>query len=129
MEQCLTNGANKQRLIIMFIGALNCAGNEQFGKASDDVSLVQTSLQIADTYATVMIAEYTDNLVLLLQSTLPSNCHDVYIYRTWTNQRQQYSDMPRRHRSVFVPQHSFRTCLWGSVTSLHVCTTSARMYH
>ena len=44
-------------------------------------------------------------------------------------QRQQYSEMPRRHRSVFVPQHSFRTCLWGSVTPLHVCTTSARMYH
>ncbi len=85
MEQCLTNGANKQRLIIMFIGALNCAGNEQFGKASDDVSLVQTSLQIADTYATVMIAEYTDNLVLLLQSTLPSNCHDVYIVLGRTN--------------------------------------------
>ena len=39
---------------------------EQFGKASDDadVLLVQTSLQIADTYATVMIAEYTDLLVL-----------------------------------------------------------------
>ena len=50
------------------------------------------------------------------------------LYRTWTNQRQQYSEMPRRHRSVFVPQHSFRTCLWGSVTPLHVCTTSARMY-
>ncbi len=41
---------------------------EQFVKASDDadVLLVQTSLQIADTYATVMIAEYTDLLVLLL---------------------------------------------------------------
>ena len=68
MEQCLTNGANKQRLIIMFICALHCAVYEQFGKASDDadVLLVQTSLQIADTYATVMIAEYTDLLVLLL---------------------------------------------------------------
>ena len=50
------------------------------------------------------------------------------LYRTRTNQRQQYSEMPRRHRSVFVPQHSFRTCLWGSVTPLHVCTRSARMY-
>ena len=40
---------------------------EQFGKASDaDALLLQTSLQIADTYATVMIAEYTDLLVLLL---------------------------------------------------------------
>ena len=36
MEQCLTNGANKQRLIIMFICALHCAVYEQFGKASDD---------------------------------------------------------------------------------------------
>ena len=68
MEQCLTNGANKQKLIIMFICALHCAVYEQFGKASDDadVLLVQTSLQIANTYATVMIAEYTDLLVLLL---------------------------------------------------------------
>ena len=71
----------------MFIGALNCAGYEQIGKASDDadVLLVQTSLQIADTYATVMIAEYTDLLVLLLQSTLPSNCHNVYIVPGRTN--------------------------------------------
>ena len=36
MEQCLTNGANQQRLIIMFICAVHCAGYEQFGKASDD---------------------------------------------------------------------------------------------
>ena len=87
MEQCLTNGANKQRLIIMFICALHCAVYEQFGKASDDtdVLLVQTSLQIADTYATVMIAEYMDLLVLLLLSTLPSNCHDVYIVPGRTN--------------------------------------------
>ena len=37
----------------MFICALHCAVYEQFGKASDDadVLLVQTSLQIADTYA------------------------------------------------------------------------------
>ncbi len=129
MEQCLTNGANKQRLIIMFICALHCAVYEQFGKASDDADglLVPTSLQIADTYATVMIAEYTDLLVLLLYKAHSREIAMMFIsYRT--NQRQQYSEMPRRHRSVFVPQHSFRTFLWGSVTPLHVCTTSARMY-
>ena len=51
----------------------------------EDVLLVQISLQIADTYATVMIAEYMDLLVLLLLSTLPSNCHDVYIVPGRTN--------------------------------------------
>ncbi len=41
---------------------------EHFGKASDDadVLLAQIYIQIADTYLTVMIAEYTDLLVLLL---------------------------------------------------------------
>ena len=68
MEQCLTNGANKQRLIISSFARCIALAMEQFGKTSDDadVLLVQTSLQIADTYATVMIAEYTDLLVLML---------------------------------------------------------------
>ena len=121
MEQCLTNGANKQRLIFMFICALHCAGYEQFGKASDDadVLLVQTSLQIADTYATVMIAEYTScpSVIKHTPTKLP-----WCLYRTWTNQRQQYSDMPRRHRSVFVPQHCFLTCLWSYGAVWHHCT-------
>ena len=67
MEQCLTNGANKQRPIISSFARCITLATEQFGKTSDDadVLLVQTSLQIADTYATVMIDEYTDLLVLL----------------------------------------------------------------
>ena len=121
MEQCLTNGANKQRLINMFICALHCAVYEQFGKASDDADglLVPTSLQIADTYATVMIAEYTDLLVLLLYKAHSREIAMMFIsYRT--NQRQQYSEMPRRHRSVFVSQTFFSHMLMGQ------CDTTAR---
>ena len=67
MEQCLTNEANKDLSSCSFARCIALA-MKQFGKASDDtdVLIVQTSLQIADTYATVMIAEFTDFLVLLL---------------------------------------------------------------
>ena len=66
IEQCLTNGANKQSSC-SFACCIALA-MDQFGKTSDDadVLIVHTSLQLADTYATVMIAEYTDLLVLLL---------------------------------------------------------------
>ena len=70
MEQCLTNRTeptNKDLSSCSFARCIALA-MEQFGKTSDDadVLLVQTSLQIAYTYATVMVAEYTDLLVLLL---------------------------------------------------------------
>ena len=56
---------------------------EQFGNASDvaDVLLVQTSFQIADTYATVMIAEYTD----VLSFCYKAHSHHVYIVPGRTN--------------------------------------------
>ena len=91
MEQ--NNGANKQRLIIMFICALHCAVYEQFGKASDDadVLLVQTSLQIPDTYATVMIAEYTDLLVLLYKA----HSHEIAMMSIYIYGRTNASNIQR----------------------------------
>ena len=99
--------------------ALHCAGYEQFGKTSDDadVLLVHTSLQIllCNSYDRRIHGSSCPSVIKHTPIKLP-----CCLYRTWTSQRQQYSDMPRRHRSVFVPQHSLCTCLWGSVTPLHV---------
>ena len=86
MEPFLNNEANKQRLIIMLICTLLGAGYRAIQAFYDaDVLIVHTTLQIAETSATVLIGEDTDLLVLLLQHT-PIRCHDVF--RTWTKQRQ-----------------------------------------
>ena len=122
MEQCLTNGANKQRLIIMFICALHCAVYEQFGKASDDadVLLVQTSLQIADTYATVMIAEYTDLLVLLLYK---AHSHEIAMMSI------SYLDEPTPAIFRDAKKTPVRVCAtFFSHMLMGQCDTTARMY-
>ena len=72
--------------------------------------LVQISLQIADTYATVMIAEYMDLLVLLLLSTLPSNCHDVYIVPGRTNTS-----------NIQICQEDTGPCLCHNILFAHAC--------
>ena len=122
MEQCLTNGANKQRLIIMFVCELHCAVYEQFGKASDDadVLLVQTSLQIADTYATVMIAEYTDLLVLLYKA----HSHEIAMMSI------SYLDEPTP--AIFRDAKKSPVCACATAFFSHMlmgqCDTTARLY-
>ena len=133
MEPFLNNGANKQRLIIMMIRALHGAGYGAIQASDDaDVLIIQTTLQISETSATVLIGEDTDLLVLLLQHT-PLSCHDVFFVpgrsnastkatTIWHIQRCQVDIGPRLcHNMLFV--HAI-----GVVTPLHVCTASARMY-
>ena len=120
MEQ--TNGANKQRLIIMFICALHRAVYEQFGKASDDadVLLVQTSLEIADTYATVMIAEYTDLLVLLYKA----HSHEIAMMSI------SYLDEPTPAIFRDAKKTPVRVCAttFFSHMLMGQCDTTARLY-
>ena len=86
MEPFLSRGANKQMLIIMLIRALHGAGYGSI-QASDDagVLIVQTTLQIAETSATVLIREDTD-----LRHVVKAHSHKLSrcVCRIWAKQRQ-----------------------------------------
>ena len=95
---------------------------EQFGNASDDADmlLVQTSFQIADTYATVMIAEYTDLLVLLYKA----HSHEIAMMSI------SYLDEPTP--AIFryakkTPVHVCATTFFSHML-MGQCDTTARMY-
>ena len=116
MEPFLSNGANTQRLIILLIRALHCAGYGSIQASVDAGVLIgQTTLQIAETSAT-----YTDLLVLLLQHT-PISCHDVFFVpgrsnasikaaaKIWHTQRCQVDIGPRLcHNMLFA--HAIGVC-------------------
>ena len=94
---------------------------EQFGKTSNDadVLLVQPSLQIADTYATVMIAEYTDLLVLY-----KAHSHQIAMMSI------SYLDEPTP--AIFrdakkTPVHVCATTFFSNML-MGQCDTTARLY-
>ena len=127
MEPFLSNGANKQRLIKMLIRELRGTGYGAIQASDDaDVLIVQTTLQIAETSATVLIGEDTDLLVLLLQHT-PISCHDVFFVpgrtnastkatKIWHIQRCQVDIGPRLCHNML-----FAHAIGG-------CDTTARLY-
>ena len=96
---------------------------DQFGKTSDDadVLLVHTSLQLADTYATVMIAEYTDLLVLLLYKT---HSHQIAMMSI------SYLDEPTPAIFRYAKKTPVRVCAttFFSHILMGQCDTTARMY-
>ena len=123
MEQCLTNGTNKQRLIISSFARCITLAMEQFGKTSDDadVLLVQTSLQIADTYATVMIDEYTVFL---------SFCYKAHSHQT-AMMSIPYLHEPTPAIFRYANKTPVRVCATTFFSHMLIgqCDTTARLYN
>ena len=120
---CMSNALNLlHRLVEIGQHSEHCAVYEQFGKASDDadVLLVQTSLQIADTYATVMIAEYTDLLVLLYKA----HSHEIAMMSI------SYLDEPTPAIFRDAKKTPVRVCAttFFSHMLMGQCDTTARLY-
>ena len=122
MEQCLTNGANKERLIIMFICALHWAVYEQFGKASDeaDVLLVQTSFRLL----THMQQLWSPNTRIFVSFCYKAHSHEIAMMSI------SYLDEPTPAIFRDAQKTPVRICAttFFSHMLMGQCDTTARMY-